>query len=182
MNYVEPIRDTNVLEDILTYLKKDSMRNYIMFTIGIYTGLRISDILKLQVKHVRNLKEIRLREQKTNKLKVITINKILKEELKVYISNKEDYEYLIASNRKGNKPISRQRAYVIVKNVCNKFGVENIGTHTMRKTFGYHYYKMTKDTALLQNIFNHADASTTLRYIGINQDSISDAYKSMKYF
>jgi len=43
----------------------------------------------------------------------------------------------------------------------------------MRKTFGYHYYKKTKDVALLMDLFNHSSQSVTLRYIGINQEVIN---------
>ncbi|GKS12930.1 hypothetical protein YDYSY3_39300 [Paenibacillus chitinolyticus] len=50
-----------------------------------------------------------------------------------------------------------------------------IGTHTLRKTFGYHFYKRYKDVALLQQIFNHSAPSITLRYIGINQDIMDQA-------
>lgn len=84
MNYVEPIRDNNKLEDILKYLKKTNKRNYMLFCLGLYTGLRISDILKLQVKHVKDKDSIRIKEKKTNKSKVIKINKFLKKELDIY--------------------------------------------------------------------------------------------------
>lgn len=182
MNYVEPIRDMNKLEDILTYLKKTNPRNYIMFLLGLYTGLRISDILKLQVKHIRGKDSIRIREKKTSKFKIIRMNKMLRCELEKYIDGKEEYEYLIANTKDGHAPITRQHAYKIIKDTCNKFGIQNVGTHSLRKTFGYNYYNMTKDVAILQNIFNHSDPSVTLRYIGINQDKISDAYESLKYF
>lgn len=182
MNYVEPIRDNNKLEDILKYLKKNNFRNYILFCLGLYTGLRISDILRLQVKHVKDRDTIRIREKKTNKNKVIKINKFLKKELNDYIEGKEEHEYLIASSKDGINPITRQHAYNIVKDTCEKFGIYNVGTHSLRKTFGYNYYNKTKNIAVLQNIFNHSEPSVTLRYIGINQDTISDAYESIVYF
>lgn len=182
MNYVEPIRDNNKLEDILKYLKKNNFRNYILFCLGLYTGLRISDILRLQVKHVKDRDTIRIREKKTNKNKVIKINKFLRKELNDYIEGKEEYEYLIANSKDGINPITRQHAYNIVKDTCEKFGIYNVGTHSLRKTFGYNYYNKTKNIAVLQNIFNHSEPSVTLRYIGINQDTISDAYESIVYF
>ena len=49
-------------------------------------------------------------------------------------------------------------------------GVESIGTHTMRKTFGYWFYKQTKDVAMLQDILNHSTPQITLKYIGINKE------------
>lgn len=45
MNTVEPIRDINTVMDIADYLKSKNERDYVMFMFGIYTGLRISDML-----------------------------------------------------------------------------------------------------------------------------------------
>lgn len=81
-------------------------------------------------------------------------------------------DWLFPSQR-GCKPISRVQAYRIICNACLKAGITaKIGTHTLRKTFGYHFYNKTKDVALLQCIFNHSAPSVILRYIGINQDII----------
>ena len=54
MNTVEPIRDLDVVMDIADYLKSKNDRDYVMFMFGIYTGLRISDILKFRVRDVRD--------------------------------------------------------------------------------------------------------------------------------
>lgn len=192
MNYVEPIRDSEILSNMCLYLKENNDRNYVMFLLGIYTGLRISDILKLRVKDVIDLtnrkekrkikKQIILREQKTSKQKIIKINPILKEPLEEYVQDKEMYEYLIKSRQGFNKPISRKRAYEILKELGEIFDVESLGCHSMRKTFGYHYYKQTKDIALLQKIFNHSSPAITLAYIGIDQDRMNKAYTTFRYF
>ena len=182
MESVEPIRDTSILEDMCGYLRETNERNLVMFELGIYTGLRISDILKLRVKDVRNRKYIKIVEMKTGKEKKIPINPILKRTLDSYIVDMKDLDYLIKSRKGRNKPIGRVQAYKIIKELGEMFGVEDLGTHSLRKTFGYHYYKKTKDIALLQKIFNHSSPSITLRYIGIDQDTIGRAYKTMKYF
>ena len=69
-----------------------------------------------------------------------------------------------------NKPITRQRAYTILRDAADEFGLDSIGCHTLRKTFGYHLYKKTKDAITIKEILNHSSISVTLRYIGINQD------------
>lgn len=175
MNFVEPIRDKQKVRDIQDYLKRTNERDYIMFITGIYSGLRISDILKLKVKDVRNKKFIYLRETKTGKQNIIEINKLLLKEYKSFVEGLHDDEYLIKSRQGVNKPLTRVRAYDIIKNVGLDFGVENLGTHTMRKTFGYHYYKQTQDVATLMKMFNHSDPSITLKYIGISQDQMNKA-------
>jgi integrase len=52
MNFVQPIRDPEKIEAIKQFLKERNERNYILFLIGVNTGLRISDILKLKVSDV----------------------------------------------------------------------------------------------------------------------------------
>lgn len=176
MNFVQPIRDPAMVEDIANYLKKRNERNYIMFQLGINTGgLRVSDILQLKVKDVLGKKYITLREIKTGKQKTIIINATLRKALDSYIEGRDPEEYLIKSREKTNQPITRSMAYKILRDAAGRFGLECIGTHTMRKTFGYHYYKRTKDVATLQKIYNHSHWSITLRYIGIEQEEIDKA-------
>lgn len=181
MNYVEPIRDPEKIREIADKLKKKNERDYIMFMFGIYTGLRISDILKFKIKDVKGKRGYNIRETKTGKQKTYDWNYTLKKELEKYIDGKDDNEYIFKS-REGNKPITRQRAYQILKGICEECGLANIGTHTLRKTFGYHTYKSTKDIGLLMDMFNHAEEVITLRYIGITQEMGNKAIKSLKYF
>jgi integrase len=180
MKFVQPIRDPRKIEAIKQYLKARCERDYILFMIGINTGLRISDILPLRVGQVKG-SHIHIIEKKTGKEKRIKINKILRNDLDAYIAGKHDYEYLFRSRNKkhisGRKeePITSSQAYKILNGVARRFGIEEIGTHSLRKTFGYHFYLRTKDIALLMDLFNHTEQKVTLRYIGIIQDTLDDA-------
>ena len=82
MNYVEPIRNLDTLENMCSYLKKTNERDYLLFMMGIYTGLRVSDILKFRIYDVKDKRQIVLREKKTRKQKFIEINPILKRAIK----------------------------------------------------------------------------------------------------
>ena len=73
--------------------------------------------------------------------------------------------------------MERTQCYRILNEACRKAGIDyKIGTHTLRKTFGYHHYKKYKDVAILQKIFNHSSPLVTSIYIGINQDILDDSY------
>jgi integrase len=181
MNTVEPIRDMNLVLDIADYLRVRNERDYVMFMFGIYSGLRISDILLFRVRDVRDKDSIWIREMKTNKEKRFAINNELKHIIRDYISDKKDYEYLFKSKKGKNSPISRQQAYNVINGAANTFGLESIGTHTLRKTFGYHSYQQNKDAVTLMKIFNHSDISVTLRYIGINQDTMDAVIKKLSF-
>lgn len=172
MQFVEPIRDKEKIELVKSILKKSGMRDYLLFLLGINSGLRISDILSLKVSDILNKQYIDIKEQKTSKNRKFPITDSFRSPLKEYITGKLPEDWLFLSQR-GNRAITRVQAYRIISNACEKAGItERIGTHTLRKTFGYHFYKKTKDIGLLQNIFNHSAPSVTLRYIGINQDII----------
>lgn len=179
MNFVEPIRDVDIFHDIQATLKKENIRNYVLIMTGTYTGLRISDILKLKVKDVKDKKYIDIREKKTGKRNLIEINPLLRKVYKEYCCDMDDEDYLIRKSNL-NKAISRNRAWRIMKDIGDRFGVDNLGTHTLRKTFGYHYYKQTGDIATLMQMFNHSKESITLKYIGITQDKMNQARRDFE--
>lgn len=176
MTTVDPIRRKNDISRIKAVLMESSYRDYLFFEVGINTGLRISDILKLKVADVKGKYYIELKEQKTGKLKKFRINSVLKSELEGYIRSKNDESYLFESFRTSGNPLERTRAYCILNKAARTAGLKmKIGTHTMRKTFGFHFYQQTKDIALLQVLFNHSSPGVTLRYIGINQNILDRA-------
>jgi integrase len=174
MDFVQPIRDKNNIAEIKDILKRQSLRDWFLFVAGINTGLRISDLLKLKVGDIKDKTHITIKEKKTGKEKRFRINTALAECIEYYTMRMEQDAYLFPS-RKGDNPISRVQAYRILNNVAQEVGLQEIGCHTLRKTFGYHFYQKTKDVALLQKIFNHSAPTITLRYIGINQDVMDKA-------
>ncbi len=181
MNAVEPIRDIEVVHDIADYLRIRSERDYIMFMFGVYSGLRISDILKLRVRDVRGKEKVTLREKKTGKERRFPINKALKKALAKYIEAMRDYEFLFKSRNGNNQPITRQQAWSILNKAGKEFGIDRIGTHTLRKTFGYHMYMQTHNIALIQKILNHSSADITMVYIGVTQDAMDSAMDKLDF-
>ncbi|WP_085521399.1 site-specific integrase [Tuberibacillus sp. Marseille-P3662] len=179
MNFVQPIRDPELIFYIKRFLREKSERNYMMFVTGINSGLRISDILSLRVRDAKRT-YFNIFEIKTGKKKRIDMTPQLQREFKTYVEGKEDHEFLFKSREGLNQPISRSMAYKILNDAADYASLDDIGTHTLRKTFGYHFYKQTGDVAMLQKIFNHSDPAFTLRYIGIDQDAMNKAMKGFK--
>lgn len=173
MAEVQPIRDLNKLEEMKEALKLNNYRDYFLFVFGINSGLRISDILSLKVDDVQG-DYLKLKEKKTGKAKRYKINASLRREIDYYIDTYKVASWLFPS-RKGDGPISSVQAYRVLNKASEEVGLNEIGTHTMRKTFGYFFYKQKKDVAMLQDLFNHSSPSITLRYIGITQEEIDDS-------
>ena len=174
---VEPIRDKNDLKRIHNWFIEHDLEKYaILFKFGCYTGLRASDIVSFQVKDLYKKDRISIREVKTGKAKSSPIKPLLQDLINNYIEkhNLSNEEYIFGG--RGDKEIDRSQVYRCINNACKELGITaNVGTHTMRKTFGYHHYKQFHDVALLQNIFNHASPDVTLRYIGITQEEMDQS-------
>ena len=196
MNSVEPIRDIKTIKNIRFILKNQSVRNELLFIFGINVGLRISDILKLKIEDLvkSNFKTAKdyviITEKKTGKTKKFYIGDIVKKVIENYIkelSNLDMSNYVFQSRKGENMPITRQRAYRILNNAAEMIGLVEknekgviisgeIGTHTLRKTFGYHAYQNGSSLELLMDIFNHSSKSQTLRYIGITEEQKREVY------
>lgn len=176
MSTVEPIRNLNDLRKLEQILSRNQ-RDLLLFAIGTNCGLRVSDILSLDVDDVKEKNFIQLTEKKTGKFKKFPINSKLKPMFEEFTKGRQGSEPLFLTIF-GNR-MDRFGAYYVLKTACKTLNLqEKIGTHTMRKTFGYHHYQKFKDVVILQKIFNHSSPQTTLRYIGIEQDQINNSYNN----
>ncbi len=196
MEFVQPLRSRADITRVKEVLKGRNLRDYTLFVLGIYTGLRISDLLKLRVQDVAKAEgkklvireSLSLREMKTGKAKIIVLNKTARSALKqmLRLGHLALEDPLFVSRKKGEdgkrRPIGRRQAYRFLSRAAREAGItERIGTHTLRKTFGYHNYRKGFDITKLQQIFNHASPAVTLAYIGFTQDEIDEAYMNLDY-
>lgn len=185
-NLVEPIRDPSDIKRIIDYLEDFDTKYSVIFQLGIYSGLRISDIIGLNISDVENKQFIEVLEKKTGKYKKFPINENLQNVIREYLKKREtqwsvdEFEPLFVGKK--HCRLGRSQVYREIVKACHNLQIDgNFGTHTMRKTFGYHHYKKFKDVALLQKIFNHSSPAITLSYIGIEQEEIDDSYKNFDY-
>lgn len=185
---VQPLRTAEEIENMKFAIKRGNKgtpkrqelaeRDLLIFLVGINTGLRVNDIVKLKVGDVRGKDSFIIFEGKTNKKRTVNIS-MIKNEIEAYTTGKRSDEYLFKS-QKGDKPITTTQVYRILSSAADYVGYDYVGTHTMRKTFGYHHYKQFKDVAILQEIFNHSAPSITKSYIGIRQDEINDTLNGFR--
>lgn len=137
--------------------------------------------MTLTVEQVNGKSNFKIREGKTKKERTVYLNNVMAE-IADYIGTLPEGTVYLFLSRKGDSHISTTQAYRIITKAGEMIGNNSTGTHTMRKTFGYTYYKATKDVATLMEIFNHSSQKTTLRYIGITEESIENSIKSISFF
>jgi len=166
MNWVSPIKDDETIEKFKKLLREAGDKYYIMFELGVGTGIQLQDILGLKNRDVMNKNSIVVKIGTKNIERIFKIPSSLRKTIKDYTKGKDPESYLIKGHSNSQEPLSREQAYRTFKNVGRIMGLSSIGAQTMRKTFAWKYFKETGDIYYLQNLFNHASPSITYRYIG----------------
>lgn len=203
--------DKHIMEAPDDEKEKIADRNKLLFLLGIHMGLRASDLRMLKwsffydknMEFIEGKREIKPKKtRKANKFVPIFVNDLVRniienhikkypiEEIDTYIfisrkstgrkkTNDNDIE-----DSKGNMPIAESSIWRILKDAAIEAGIkQNIGSHSLRKTFGYwiwHNAKNKEDALVkLQMIFNHNSTQTTAKYIGITDEEISNMYNSI---
>ena len=186
MNFVEPIRDRKKIAQIKNQLRgQEHFRDLLLLVVGINTALRISDLLQLRIGHfIDDHKRVRqrfwIKEQKRNKRHEVVINQSIREALNEYLEAyhgvSDDAENFVFFNTKTNgyaKPIKRGQAWKFIVSICHEVGLPgNFGTHSLRKTWGYHARMQGVDLALIMHKLNHESIAYTKRYLGITDDEL----------
>ncbi len=184
----QPIKSKKKINELLTYLRGQSERNYMLAKVQLNTARRISDIVKLKVsdffdENMQIKKIITIEERKTNKNIMIAINNTLENALKSYVRNFKllHSDYLFQSRKGLNRPITTTQVHRIFNEAGKALNINNFGTHSLRKSWGYFCYKETKNIGLIMNALNHSSEKISLKYIGITQNDIDEMYNKIKF-
>ena len=174
-------------------LKERNLRDYALFVLGLNTGLRVSDLLRLKVKDVvepteRDVKiknRLEVVEKKTGKTNDIPINTAARSALREHLRKsmliyKEDSPLFPSRIGRGSRAITRYMVWLVLRLAAQEVGIrEKVGTHTMRKTYGYQLFKQGVDITRIQKMLNHSSPEITLAYIGITKDETDSLIKNL---
>ena len=176
---------------IITRLEKDENYKFcLLISIGVFTGLRISDLLSLTYSDLLSNETFTLREMKTKKQRSIKVNKDLKEIVSRIVSksNITNLNQLIFINKYGTKSIDKSYVNVKLKELVKKYRLKldgNVSTHTFRKTLGRRVMEVNnysnESLVLLMELFGHSSMSITKRYLGIREQEIHNVYDSLTF-
>ncbi len=191
MKEVFPIVDRRKIEAVKRLMVADKdYRDLFLFSLGINSGLRISDILALrwgtfldgQGRLLKVLSKVRVVEGKTKKVKVFVLNSAIWSALRSYFESLgrdvlRGGWVFVSRNGLKSRPITRVQAWRLLNHYARLVGLDvSIGTHSLRKTFGYHLYKSGVAVEYIQKMLNHSTPGVTLRYIGITQEKMDEIY------
>jgi integrase len=193
MNFVEPIRSQKKISQIKNLLRgAGRCRDLLLFVVGINTALRVSDLLNLRIgDFVNEAGEVKerfwIREQKRGKRHEVIINHSMRETLAEYRAAYPDIEtdpaHFVFFNTRTHdytRPINRRHVWKVISDVCHDVGLRgNYGTHSLRKTWGYHARMNGVDLALIMHQLNHTDLASTRRYLGITDEELGEVVRRL---
>lgn len=188
METVQPIRDLEILNkcyeiarDHDRHRKTGEVSWELLLMVGFNTSLRVSDFRRFRVEDLKGKDYALIKAKKTGKEARILINPSARREINRLLTGRKGDEYIFQSRQQDTathkrRPITRQRCYQIINTIAREAGIQDrIGCHTLRKTFGYHYYQMTHDVVSLQRILCHSYQRETLVYIGVVDENIDES-------
>ena len=166
--------------------KKSYAKDLLLFKIAINIGLRVNDLLSITWSDIFKADTHKFnsyfvpKEQKTKKIRQIFINEAFRSAVKEYLKYVPDVklEGYVFTNRQGNR-LSDASVDKLMKLLEKEIGLENLSTHSLRKTFAYHMYMQTQDLSLVQEILQHSSVAVTRRYLGISQEVKKNAYNEL---
>jgi len=181
--------DWDDFRSLIGKLERDKEYKFcLLISIGVFTGLRISDLLKLRFNQFES-EIITIQEQKTKKTRRIKINPDLKEIVE-RVKNRmmvTDTDQFIFLNRYGSKPIDKSYVNVKLKSIFRKYNIsieDNISSHLFRKTLGNRVLRLNnysgESVILLMELFAHSSPAVTKRYLGLREQEIHNVYDSLR--
>ncbi len=170
------IKEKGVLEQIKEYYRKNgNIRDLLLFTLAINTGVKLNELLDLNVSDVKGKDCLTIIQAGLEKH--IPLTSEIKDLISALTSDMRDDSPLFKSGL--GRRIDRTTVYRNFKEVCKEMNLDgDITLASLRKTFGYHYYKTYGDLSMLQWLFNQNSILDTMKYIGLNED-LSSRFKVM---
>lgn len=185
---VQPIRSRDAIQCIKDNLKHQP-RNLCLFTLGINTAYRANELLSLTIGQVVNIRAgdvLEIKQSKSNKYRSAVINDVAYSAIQGWLHNhpkRDDVNApLFLSQRHKGKALTVSAVISLVKSWCRQANLSgNYGSHTLRKTWGYHQrIQNHASTPLLMRAFKHKSESQTLDYLGIIPPEIKKLYIGMQ--
>lgn len=161
-------------------------RNKAMLEVMYSSGLRVSELLNLEIKDI-NLNDNYIRcFGKGSKERIVPLGEVAHDYLELYINEYRDilkkkyYTEKLFLNNHG-KEMTRQGFFKIIKKIADEKGIDkNITPHMLRHSFATHLLNNGADLRTIQEMLGHSNISTTQIYTTVTSDILKENYDLYK--
>ncbi len=162
--------------------KDENIRNKAMLETLYSSGLRVSELINLQISNIFVESEYIRVIGKGNKERIVPIGSEALKHINIYMEyvRKKLPQYpkfsdVLFLNRRGN-PISRVMIFLVIKKLAEETGInKNISPHTFRHSFATHLIEGGADLRAVQQMLGHASITTTEIYTHLDQQYLRES-------
>lgn len=179
------IQEINQLIAAIDASKPEGMRNKAIIEMLYGCGLRVSELIDLQLSNVFVDTEFIRVIGKGNKERLVPIGSVALKFLQIYINEirvhlniKKGHENYIFLNRNGSR-LSRVSVFNLIKGLASTARIKkNISPHTLRHSFATHLIEGGADLRAVQEMLGHASITTTEIYMHLDRDYLKEVVKT----
>ena len=183
------ILSQNEIRDLFQIL--GNTRDRTIFAVGLYTGLRISEIIAIKQSQiftkdgsVKNALKVTRKKTKNVVYSDIPIHPRLREYLLRYKKDVDeifDSIWLFPSAVSSTGHIERVRAHYILRNAFDRLRLEDASTHSLRRTCLTLMSRAGVPLRTIQEISGHASLSQLQEYLAVDPVDKHKAISVLKY-
>jgi integrase/recombinase XerD len=163
-------------------------RDKALFALGMYTGLRVGEIVSLRTNqlftesaNVRHVLKVKRLKTKNTVFNDIPIHPKLKIKLIAYHDDLDSSEWLFPSEGSASGHLTRAQAHNILVAAFETLGLEDASTHSMRRTCLTNMSRAGVPLRTIQEISGHASLSDLQTYLAVDPDDTRRAINLLRY-
>lgn len=175
------IEEINAMMAAIDLSSNEGHRNRAMMEMLYGSGLRVSELVNLQLSKIYLNEHYMLIEGKGAKQRLVPISPVAEEWFGYWIQERsawpvkpeaKDFAFV---NRYG-RPLTRAMVFTIVRNLCADAGIiKTVSPHTLRHSFATHLLQNGADLRVIQQLLGHEDLATTEIYTHLNIQDLRQA-------
>jgi len=163
-------------------------RDRALFALGIYTGMRVGEIVQLKYEQaftetggIRSVLKIKRSKRKNTVFSGIPTHPKLKDALSKYRDELETHRWLFPSKDSSTGHLTRAQAHNILRGVFDALGLEGASTHSMRRTCLTNMSRAGVPLRTIQEISGHSSLSALQAYLAVDPDDKRRAINLLRY-
>lgn len=175
------LEEVNAMMAAIDLSSNEGHRNRAMMEMLYGSGLRVSELVGLQLSHIYLNEHYMLIEGKGSKQRLVPLSPVAEEWFGYWMQERSTWPLKPESrdiafvNRYG-RPLTRAMVFTIVKRLCAEAGItKTVSPHTLRHSFATHLLQNGADLRVIQQLLGHEDLATTEIYTHLDVQDLRKA-------
>jgi integrase/recombinase XerD len=175
------LEEVNRMMAAIDLSSNEGHRNRAMMEMLYGSGLRVSELVNLQLSKIYLDEHYMLIEGKGSKQRLVPLSPVSEEWFGYWLQERSTWPLKAESkdiafvNRYG-RPMTRAMVFTIVRRLCESAGItKTVSPHTLRHSFATHLLQNGADLRVIQQLLGHEELTTTEIYTHVDIQDLRKA-------